>query len=416
MSNEGTKIKHTFLKKHPTFSSGLCAFCVIAASIALYFIFLRLNEVSAIFNKFFTIIAPINYGLVIAFLLNPIMNSFEKLFAKLTKDKSKVDKRKPIYRGTSIVIAIVIVFFLIYLISSFVFPELINSIKKISGTIPQKLDVFNKYLDNKIMSNSIVADYVNKIFDYANENSAAWIKDNITSKLNVYMDYISFGISSIVKVAFNIVIGLACSIYLLYNKEKFLAQCKKLLFVLFKPKSAKKTISISKESLDIFTHSVIGKIIDSILIGIICYLGMKLFAMPYPVLIGVIIGITNFIPMFGPWIGGMPCGALIFLTEPKQTLLFAIFVLCLQQFDANFLTPKIVGNYIGLPAFWVIVACLLGGGFFGVLGLILSVPIFGILYHLFGRLIAKKLENKNLPSKTEDYLIPGEELEEKIQS
>ena len=188
----------------------------------------------------------------------------------------------------------------------------------------------------------------------------------------------------------------------------------KILYALL---SQKKNYSykFSKNSLEIFTHSIIGKIIDSVILGFICFAGVKILNIPYPVLISVIIGITNVIPFFGPWLGAIPCAILVLLTNPIQVIYFGLFVLALQQFDANFLTPKIVGEYIGLPAFWVLVSCLVGGGFYGIVGLILGPPVFAIFYQLFSSLISYKLKDKELPPETSNYLAGSEVLENTIK-
>lgn len=405
---------NSFWGKHPTFTSGFCAFCVLASSISFYFGVLRIDKVWNVVVRFFDIIEPVTYGLAIAFLLNPIMQQFEKLLCKIPKNKTIDKKTKSMFRGISIILSIIVALLMIFLVSSFVFPELIESLENIYTSIPSKIEYLNKMVDNIINSNKFVSDNIDSLITYATDHLTVWIKTTFSEKLAIYINYITNSLTSVVNIVFNVVIGLACSIYLLFNKEKFMAQCKKMLFAFLKSKKANNVIAISKESYDIFAHSIIGKIIDSIILGFICFVLMKILHFPYPVLISVIIGITNVIPLFGPWIGGLPCGLLVMLTEPSQTIYFAILILFLQQFDANFLTPKVVGNYIGLPAFWVIVSCLIGGGFFGVLGLILCVPIFGILYHLFSRFLSKKLNNKELPTSTEFYKKNRETLKNKI--
>lgn len=409
-NDDNLSCKNTFWKKHPTFTTGFCAFCVISACIILYFIILRIDKINAVIVRFFDIIEPVTYGIAMAFLLNPIMQRIENLLFKISK-KSKNKSKTSLIRGISITITIILTMFIIYLVASFVFPELISSIENIIETLPHKIEYLNNYADKIIQSNKFISENVDRLITYINDHISQWVKTTLPEKLNIYINYVTSSLTKIADILFNLVIGLACSIYFLYNKEKFIAQFKKVLFAFLKPKKAKNTISLSKESFDIFTHSIIGKIVDSIILGFICFTAMILFKMPYPVLISFIIGTTNFIPLFGPWIGGLPCGALIMLTEPSQTIYFGILILCLQQLDANFLTPKIVGNYIGIPAFWVIVSCLIGGGLFGVLGLIMCVPVFGILYHLFSRLIVRKLKERKLPHLTKDYTIDKLEKE-----
>lgn len=415
--NGNTK-PQTFWQRHPSFKAGFYSFCVVAASITFYFFILRFDSVGHVISKFFNIIAPVIYGLAIAFLLNPIMMALEKLFTKLALKRNKdiTRKKSNLIRGSSIFIAVIVAILLIYLIISFLVPEIVSSLANISKTLPEQAQSLTVWATNLVEKNEFISKNFDKIISTATDYISNWAQTSVLGKIDVWLGYVTNGLASAFDIVFNLVIGLACSIYLLYNKERFLAQCKKSLYAFLNKEHAKTTISICKSSLEIFTHSILGKIIDSIIIGFICFAGLKVLKMPYPVLISVIIGITNIIPFFGPWLGAIPSGLLILLTEPIQAVYFGIFILCLQQFDCNFLTPKIVGNYVGLPAFWVLVSCLIGGGFFGVMGLILCVPVFAILYQMFKGYVAHKLEKKNLPSSTDEYNLQAESLVEKIDT
>ena len=418
ISKEENTANSTFLKKHPSFVAGFYAFCVIAASITFYFFILRVDVVSNVFSKFMNIMAPVIYGLSIAFLLNPIMQIIEKCYKNMLAKRQKElsIKNQGVLRGFSILISVTLAIMLFYVTFIFLFPEIVESLANIAKTLPEQIDALGKWMNNVVESNQFLAVNIDKIFSTATDYITSWVQTDLLNKIDVWLGYITNGLASVFGIVFNLVIGLACSIYMLYNKEKFLAQCKKTLYAFLNKEHASITINISKDSIDIFTHSIIGKIIDSIIIGFICFVGVKILKMPYPVLISVIIGITNIIPFFGPWLGAIPCGLLILLTDPIKALYFGIFILCLQQFDGNFLTPKIVGNYIGLPAFWVLVSCLIGGGFYGVMGLILGVPIFAILYQLFRNYVAHRLKSRNLPPETKEYDAPCEELTDKINS
>lgn len=405
----------SFWDKHHRFSKGLCLFCVIAASISLYFILLRIDTVTSVIYKFFDIIDPVFYGITIAFLLNPMVKKLEKIILKwLSKKPTKeiTHKQKSMVRSFSILIAIIIAILILYLIASFLFPEIVQSLDDINKTLPHQIDSFGIWISHILINNKIFSLNPSEVLSSITSYITNWLQTDLAKKVDLWLGYITNGLAVTIEIIFNLVIGFACSIYIMYNKEKFFAQCKKVLFAFLKPAHANSAIKISNESLDIFTHSIIGKIVDSIILGFICFVGVKVLHMPYPVLISFIIGLTNFIPFFGPWIGGFICGILILLTaDPIQTIYFGLFVLFLQQLDCNFLTPKIVGNYIGLPAFWVLVACLLGGGFYGVIGLILGIPIFAISYQLFRNFVSHRLQNKKLPSDTSEYLVSGEVLQ-----
>lgn len=407
-----------FWERHPTFTKAFFTFCVIAACITFYFALLRIDVVKSALSKVVNIFDPILYGVVFAFLLNPLVKSLENLFIKLSSKKGAKEfskKKKSAIRSISILIAIFIAGLIMYLMASFLFPELVESLANISKTLPKQIDSFSLWASHILANNKFF--YINpqELISSATDHLTNWLQTSLTKRIDVWLGFIKSGLASTFRVVFNVVIGFACSIYMMFNREKFLAQCKKILYALLKPEKAITVMKFSKNSLEIFTHSIIGKIIDSVILGFICFAGVKILNIPYPVLISVIIGITNVIPFFGPWLGAIPCAILVLLTNPIQVIYFGLFVLALQQFDANFLTPKIVGEYIGLPAFWVLVSCLVGGGFYGIVGLILGPPVLAIFYQLFSSLISYKLKDKELPPETSNYLAGSEVLENTIK-
>jgi predicted PurR-regulated permease PerM len=394
----------TFFEKHPNFATGFFAFIVIAACIAFYFSILRIDFFINILSKFFDIIMPLIYGIVIAFLINPLVRVIENLFTRLFYKKSEKPlsrKKHALVRSLSIMLTLILIAVVIFLAVSFLIPELAKSILHVSHMLPQQLETLNVWARNILYSQNFFSISFEEILAHVTGFLNNWLKTIVN--LETGFGYLASGVMFSIGIIFNLVVGLACSVYLMYNREKFWAQCKKIVFSLFKETAAKKAVEIAGNSYDILAHSIIGKIIDSIVLGFICLLGVTLIGTPYGVLISFIVGVTNVIPFFGPWLGGVPCVLLVFLVDPFHALYLAIFILCLQQFDQNFLTPKIVGSYVGLPALWVLVSCLLGGGFFGIKGLILGVPIFAILYHLFKEIVEYRLEKKNLPVNTNDY-------------
>ena len=213
----------------------------------------------------------------------------------------------------------------------------------------------------------------------------------------------TLGIFGFVLALKNFLLGIIVSIYLLLSKETLLAQVKKTILALFNKKTCEKTFMIYHKSNGLFIGFITGKIIDSLIIGILCFIGMTIFKMPYSVLISVIIGVTNIIPFFGPFIGAIPSALLILLAKPSFLLPFLIFVFVLQQFDGNILGPRILGDSTGLPAFWVLFSIFLGGGLFGFVGMLLGVPTFALVYALFRTFIEHRLESKNLPKETDAY-------------
>ena len=207
----------------------------------------------------------------------------------------------------------------------------------------------------------------------------------------------------LVIIAAVVLIGIIVSVYLLFSKEKFMRQSKKVIYALCKPKRANFILHIGRKANEIFGGFIIGKIIDSAIVGVLCFAGVSIFKMPYPLLISMIVGVTNVIPVFGPYIGAIPCALLIFLVDPMKGIGFIIFIILLQQLDGNVIGPKILGESTGLSSFWVIFAILIAGKMFGIGGMVIGVPMFALIYYVIKLFIQQKLEAKNLPTDTELY-------------
>ena len=242
--------------------------------------------------------------------------------------------------------------------------------------------------------------FINENFSKLGKFVNSWI-DNIVFEDMLTM--ISNSIFSVLKVLYNLIIGYIISIYVLFDKEKFKAQIKKLLYTFFD----NETINIILENVRytdrVFGGFFTGKLIDSLIIGILCFIAMLILDMPYALVVAMIVGITNIIPYFGPFIGAVPSAFLIFLVSPGKSIVFLIFILILQQFDGNILGPKILGSKTGLSSFWVLFSLIIFGGLFGMVGMIIGVPIFSILYSFVNGLVKKRLKDKNLPIDSKDY-------------
>ena len=198
-------------------------------------------------------------------------------------------------------------------------------------------------------------------------------------------------------------IGVIVSVYVLFSKEKFVSQTKKTVYAVFSTRNANAILHLTRKSNEIFGGFIIGKIIDSAIIGVLCFIGISILRMPYVMLVSVIVGVTNVIPFFGPYIGAIPSAVLIMLADPLKGVYFVIFIFLLQQLDGNFIGPKILGNSTGLSAFWVIFSILLGGGLFGFPGMLMGVPTFAVIYYIVQTIVNRRLENKNLPTQSDFY-------------
>lgn len=374
--------------------------------ILFYFIVQRYSGFSEGWNKFVKVWTGIIIGFVLAFLMNPIMDFFEKktlpFFLRHTRNEEKTRKSVRVLWSIvalAVIVGIITVFFL------YVIPELYSTIKflvehlteQIQGVLDWANYVtrghFEKQLNNAKHSdiNAAIEDGLDWVQNYLNLTTEQVVKQVVT------------GAISVGRLLVDIVIGLIVSVYVLCSKESFKAQAKKIIYSIFAPKNANVVLEIARKTSDIFYGFIIGKIIDSIIIGIICAIFMKIAGLPYILLCSVIVGVTNIIPVFGPYFGAVPTVIIIFLTNPPQGITFLIFVIILQQVDGNIIGPAILGDSTGLSPFWVVVAIVVGGGLFGVPGMIIGVPTMALIYYLVGRLTSYRVRKKGLPDATDDY-------------
>ena len=361
-------------------------------------------------TRFLSILTPFIAGLIIAYILNPVMRFLEKKIAYPLWNKLK-RKKDHVYSKEAFVIRIIcasltlILFILvIYLLIIALLPNLITNIKSIVRIVPIYLMNVNDYyssvlikypnLENLFQQYSIDMSklFYNKVLPFLED----FISKSSTSLLG--------SIISIFKSLLNFIIGIIISLHLLVGKEKFCAQSKKVLYAFLKRERANNFINNLRYSDKIFGGFISGKVIDSIIIGILCYIGMLILNLPYPVLIAVVVGVTNVIPYFGPFIGAIPSAFFILMSDPKKCLIFLIFVLLLQQFDGNVLGPKILGDSTGLNSFWVIFAITVFSGLIGFVGMFIGVPLFAVIYAAFRTLINTRLEIKHMPVETQYYV------------
>lgn len=391
-------------KLRQKFSRGMTFFVVVAACIIFYFALLRLPLISDVFKEIFHVLRPIIYGLAIAYLLNPIVEYVDAhLKPFLEKKMGSRKKAHSISRGVGIFVAIMVLIFIIVALFNMMIPELYRSIRDMVLTVPSQL---NQLVDKVMEMNSkdtTLTLLLSNILKEGTDYLQTWMRTDLLNQINIVMSNLTVGVINIISELLNVIIGIIISIYVLFSKEKFSGQSKKLVYAVFKPSHANMLLHLTTKSNDIFGGFIIGKIIDSVIIGILCFLGLSILKMPYTLLVSVIVGVTNVIPFFGPYIGAIPSAILIMLTDPKMGIYFIIFVLVLQQLDGNVIGPKILGDSTGLSAFWVVFAILIGGGLFGIIGMILGVPTFAVIYYIVNMLINHRLEKKQLPLETAAY-------------
>ncbi len=374
---------------------------VVSVGIILFFI---IKNLGGIFNKVGEIIKllmPFIYGFAMAYLLAIPLKFLEEKVLKFM-DKKNQYKAK---RFISITITYISAAILISIVFSILVPELSRSIYTLLENIPEYIKALEEYINNIVITLNLNGDMVEDIVKDFNS-----ISKYITSIAGTaVLDLFQFS-ANITQYILNIFIATIISIYLLAGKEKFFAQIKKFLYAFLPEKPVKYVVELTRSSHKTFIGFLGGKLLDSLIIGIICFVGMKIFKMPYPLLVSFIIGITNIVPVFGPFIGAVPSVIIIFITSPIKALWFILFILVLQQFDGNILGPKILGNSTGLTAFWVMFAILLGNGLFGVIGMILGVPTFAVIYSIIVSVINNVLKEKGLPVETKEYAAPENKI------
>lgn len=282
-------------------------------------------------------------------------------------------------------------------------PELYRSIRNLALTLPGQINEALRNLTVLMSQDTTLGKFFTTFLTEATTFFQNWMRTDLLSQVNDFMSHLTEGVFNVVNEVMNAVIGIIVSVYVLYSKEKFSMQSKKIIYALFKPSHANMILHLSIKSNTIFGGFIIGKIIDSAIIGALCFIGLSILDMPYTVLVSVIVGVTNVIPFFGPYIGAIPSTILIMLSDPKMGIYFILFILVLQQLDGNVIGPKILGDSTGLSAFWVMFSILLGGGLFGFVGMILGVPTFAVFYYIVNMLINNKLEKRKLPIETDCY-------------
>ena len=360
-------------------------------------------------DKLMSVLSPVIYGLVFAYLLAPIVDFFDNLIEKaLPKAKSSLT------RGLSILVTWIVVLALIYLMFSILIPELVESTKTLAANFENYYKTVynwvNALVQNEtLFSDDVFSDQVLSALNGYYDKLVKWITDTVIPQAQVAIVAVTGGIWSVIIFLKNLLIGMMISVYLLARKEGFARQSKKILYAILPETPYRRTLRAVSEADRIFSGFVRGKLLDSLIIGIICFVCCSIFNFPYTPIISVFVGVTNIIPIFGPFLGAVPSAFLILLVSPRQCLYFIIFIIALQQFDGNILGPKILGKSTGISSFWVIVAIVVGGGFGGVLGMFLGVPIFACVSSLVNWFTDRSLEKKGAAEELFDPLpAPGE--------
>ncbi|MCR5520657.1 MAG: AI-2E family transporter [Lachnospiraceae bacterium] len=384
---------------------GVMAFLVLAAAIILIFLFVQKEDFSDVFDKLGSALAPVMVGGVMAYVMNPLMSFFDRKISHFLLKRVKKKRRAlSVSRAVSLILTLIVVVLIIGILVYMLSPEITKTVNVLTDEVPGQAERFLDWFKGTVGDGS----WFGNMLAAGVEKVTLWIEDFIDNGMISFagglLESVASGVISAFSILYNIVIGLVFCIYILLAKERFTASSKKLVFSLFKRKRANRIVRTARDCHRKFTGAITGKILDSAIVGVICFVGMTLFKFPYVALISVIVGVTNLIPFFGPYIGAVPSALLILFVDPLQCLWFVIFIVVLQQIDCNILDPRIVGDSIGLSAFWVLFSCVVFGSLFGIWGLLLGVPATACLQMIFGEIMDNRLHRKGLPSATEEYL------------
>lgn len=388
-------------------------FLVVVASLAIFLVVDNAAAIIQAIGKYIGILRPVIYGCVIAYILNPLMKTFQNKGIRFLERNGKAvsRKKKGLVTGLSITLSLVLGIVIIIVLCWMILPQLVSSVYSLIENLPSKANYYYEMLNKSIQNNKFLADRMQEVAlntteyldEMVNTKLLPWMQSDLLPSVNMIAVEFANGVMSVLNVLYNLFIGIIVAIYILASKDTFSAQAKKFTYGILKKEHADAVIKYVRISHGMFSGFIIGKIVDSTIVGILCFFAMKILGLPYAMLISVIVGVTNIIPVFGPYIGLIPSAFLILIVNPMQALYFVILIAVLQQIDGNIIGPAILGESTGLSAFWVLFSILLFGGLWGIVGMIIGVPLFAVIYRIVADFINWKLSGKELSTITDSY-------------
>ncbi len=371
--------------------------------LAAYFILINLKRVSGILSSVSDILRPFIIAAIFAYIVNGPMMFFERLFGRLT------DKKKPrpvLKRVLAIIAAWVASLAVLVLFFVIIVPDVKISITTLINNLPSYFESLKAFITALAEKYQLDISYLNSFMNFQ------VTADGIMEIIDKYSDALIPQLANIANISVQIgsfiadvIIAIIISVYLLFSKETLIAQLKKVLYALFNRKLADVSVRVARETHRTFSGFINGKLLDSLIIGILCFIGMSILKFEYALLISFIVGVTNVIPFFGPMFGAIPSVLLLLMIDPWHALWFAVFIFALQQLDGNVIGPKILGDSTGLPALWVMFAILVGGALWGVAGMFVGVPLFAVIYRFSKEILENLLKKKNMPESTNAYKV-----------
>lgn len=363
-------------------------FILITYAILLCFALLNSSYIWGFVNKWFAVLAPFIYGFVIAYLINfPYKFFQDKIFKPLFKNKRNNKKHINVSSMVSAYCVILGIFVFLMLI---IVPEIVSSLQQFFFNLPQYITSSSEFVDSiekRFNIDILTYEQTNKILNTVSGNIDRFTDTLFPSVFNFTKSF-TLGI-------YNFAIGLIISMYLIGSKDKLINQLKLIIYTYIPKNTVNKTYQILRLSHNTFGNFLAGKVLDSLIIGILCFIGMKVLGIPYDLIISTLVGVTNIIPFFGPFIGAVPSILILLLVDPVKALWFTIFILILQQVDGNIIGPKILGNSVGISGLWIMFGVIIGGGLFGFMGMIIGVPVVAVLYTMISEHIKKLHSEKD---------------------
>ena len=362
----------------------LAGFGAISLSIVFFFFIYRFKGFGDAVATLTGILMPFIYGGVIAYLLKPVCNTVESFLRRLFPEKMH-----GFANGLAVAATLLFGLLLVYALLMMIIPQLITSVTALYYTGRANIGKFVHWFNHLqfVADNQTLMEYVNKAYAALSVDLDSWIKNTLMPSMQNIISGVGIGVLNVVLVFKNLIIGIIVAVYLLAARRKFVRQARLILYSLFKPRWADAIVTEVQYADKMFGGFINGKILDSAIIGLLCYLVCVIVKFPSALLVSVIIGVTNVIPFFGPFIGAVPATLLILIQNPIKALWFVLFILILQQLDGNIIGPKILGNTTGLSSFWVLFAILLFGGLWGFVGMIIGVPLFAVIYDVIKKLV-----------------------------
>jgi len=382
---------------------GLACSVGVIVCIVFFFVLYRFDLVMGGLGLLQSILMPFVYGAVIAYLLAPVCNWAEVHTQRLVKGKLKEHTAARLSAAAGIIFSMGFGILVVYLLLAMILPQVYTSIVGIIEVLPENIRKWGLWIEQILADNEVLGSYVEEFGGTVYQSVENWLETKLLPNMQTIVTGVSAGVAGVLTVLKNLLIGIIAAVYMLGKRKQFAAQAKKLIYSIFRISTANHILKEVQYINHVFGGFINGKLLDSLIIGILCFIVLNIMKMPYTMLISVIVGVTNIIPFFGPFFGAIPSAIIVLTVSPIQCIYFLIFIFILQQFDGNILGPKILGDTTGISSFWVLFSILLFGGLLGFVGMVIGVPTFAVIYDLIKKWTNKHLCKKNLSTDTQLY-------------